>query len=142
VDGPAPRDILALGARRLVRYLGSMANEPEDPVLVELRSLRRELAALLEHQTTFARQQTKIVETLEEIRRQIGDARSEIVLLESHNITRHTEILAILRRLEDVEQQQTTTEQREVSGWYQSDQSDWETSAERHKREEERPPKT
>jgi hypothetical protein len=55
--------------------------EPENPVLVELRGLRCDVAAMLENQQTFARQQVELVEILEEIRREVATVRSDVVLV-------------------------------------------------------------
>jgi hypothetical protein len=55
--------------------------EPENPVLVELRGLRCDVA-MLENQQTFARQQVELVEILEEIRREVAAVRSDVVLVE------------------------------------------------------------
>ena len=51
-------------------------------MLVELRGLRRDVAAMLKHQQTFARQQVEVVEILEEIRREVATVRSDVVLVE------------------------------------------------------------
>jgi hypothetical protein len=69
------------------------------PGLAQLQAIRRELAAVRENQETFSRQQVQVVEGLEELRRLVGHARSDIVQLE--NITRHNEILSILNRLDE-----------------------------------------
>jgi CHAD domain-containing protein len=78
--------------------------EPENLVLHELRAVRREFAAVLENQETFSRQQVRLFNALQEMSRHLGDIRTDVILLENHNISRHGEILAILRRLDMTEE--------------------------------------
>ena len=67
-----------------------MAEEPENLVLVQLQGIRRELRALLEQHQTFARQQVRVElqRQMGEVHRQIGELRSDMVLLENHNVSR------------------------------------------------------
>jgi DNA integrity scanning protein DisA with diadenylate cyclase activity len=80
-----------------------MATEPENLILTELRGLRRELQASLENQELFAKRQAQFQQTLAQFQQTLTELRGDVILLENHNITRHTEILQILHRLEDVD---------------------------------------
>lgn len=89
----------------------------EDLVLVQLRDMRRENAVMRE-------QQIRIVELLGRVSNDLGGLRSEIaglrsemaamraerahvksdvILLENQNMSRHGEVLLILRRLDPIE---------------------------------------
>jgi septal ring factor EnvC (AmiA/AmiB activator) len=97
-----------------------MADEPDNLALKQLQAIRRDQAAMLEQIQTLARQMARIGEThvdvqrsVVEVQRAMGDIkvtisemRSDIVQLEIHNLTRHNEILEILHRLDETEQQQ------------------------------------
>ena len=97
-----------------------MADEPEKLALAHLQAIRRDQAAMLEQIQTLARQMARIAEThvdvqrsVVEVQRTMGEMkltltemRSDILLLENLNITRHNEILGILHRLDETEQQQ------------------------------------
>jgi seryl-tRNA synthetase len=99
-----------------------MTAEPENLVLVELRGIRREFRAMLENQQTFARQQGQFLEgmnnlsnDIKDLRRVVQDLRSDVVMLESHNITRHNEILDILRRIESIESEELPNIRNDMS---------------------------
>ena len=82
-----------------------MADERlEDVTLVHLRGLRREVAALLENQTTFSKQMVRLHEHVErltdEVRRDFQSVKSDIVMLENQNISRHGETISAIRRIE------------------------------------------
>jgi hypothetical protein len=92
-----------------------MAEESlEDIPLVQLRGLRREVAALLENQTTFSKQVVRLYEHVDrlsddvrsladEVRRDFKSGKSDIIMLENQNISRHGETINALRRIESVE---------------------------------------
>src|ERR687898_611498 len=90
-----------------------MADEPEKLALARLQAIRRDQAAILEQIQTLARQMARIAEvnvdfqrTMGEMKLTLTEMRSDILLLENLNITRHNEILGILHRLDETEQQQ------------------------------------
>jgi hypothetical protein len=90
-----------------------MADEPEKLALAHLQAIRRDQAAMLEQIQTLARQMARIAEvnvdfqrTMGEMKLTLTEMRSDILLLENLNITRHNEILGILHRLDETEQQQ------------------------------------
>ena len=95
-----------------------MADDPENLTLAHLQALRRDQAAMLEQIQTLARQMARIAETHVDVQRTMGDIkvtltemRSDILLLENLNITRHNEILGILHRLDETELQQSPAKQ-------------------------------
>ncbi len=86
-----------------------MADEPNNLVLVQLRGMRREMAAILENQRRDRELITRLAlrvdqgfarvdEALVDLRRDIGEIRSDIVQLENGLLNRHTEILDVMRR--------------------------------------------
>lgn len=89
-----------------------MADEKlEDITLVQLRGLRREVGALLENQVTFSKQMVRLDEHVDrlsddvrglrdEVRREFQAVKSDIVMLENQNISRHGEIINAIRRIE------------------------------------------
>jgi uncharacterized coiled-coil DUF342 family protein len=93
----------------------AMAGEKlEDIAPVQLRGLRREVAALLENQTTFSKQIVRLYEHVDrlsddvrgladEVRRDFKSVKSDIVMLENQNIPRHGETINALRRIESIE---------------------------------------
>jgi hypothetical protein len=90
-----------------------MVDEPEKLALAHLQAIRRDQAAMLEQIQTLARQMARIAEvnvdfqrTMGEMKLTLTEMRSDILLLENLNITRHNEILGILHRLDETEQQQ------------------------------------
>jgi hypothetical protein len=90
-----------------------MAEEKlEDITLVQLRGLRREVAALLENQATFSKQIVRLYEHVDrltdEVRRDFQSVKSDIIALENQNISRHGETINALRRIENVEQSGTS----------------------------------
>jgi hypothetical protein len=92
-----------------------MADEKlEDVTLVHLRGLRREVAALLENQATFSKQMVRLYEHVDrlsddlrglrdEVRRDFQSVKSDIVMLENQNISRHGETINAIRRIEAIE---------------------------------------
>ena len=85
-----------------------MADEKrEDVALVHLRGLRREVAALLENQTIFSKQIVRLYEHVDrltdEVRRDFQSVKSDIVMLENQNISRHDETINAIRRIEAIE---------------------------------------
>ena len=85
-----------------------MADEKlEDITLVHLRGLRREVAALLENQATFSKQIVRLYEHVDrltdEVRRDFQSVKSDIVMLENQNISRHDETINAIRRIEAIE---------------------------------------
>jgi hypothetical protein len=79
----------------------------EDATLVQLRGLRREVAALLENQATFSKQMVRLYEHVDkltdEVRRDFQSVKSDIIMLESQNISRHGETINAIRRIEAIE---------------------------------------
>ena len=86
----------------------------EDFRLEQLRGLRREVAAPLENQATFSKQMVRLyghVDRLsddvrglrDEVRRDFQSVKSDIVMLESQNISRHGETINAIRRIEGIE---------------------------------------
>jgi hypothetical protein len=92
-----------------------MADEKlEDAALVQLRGLRREVAALLENQATFSKQVVRLYEHVDklsddlrgltdEVRRDFQSVKSDIIMLESQDISRHGETINAIRRIEAIE---------------------------------------
>ncbi len=85
-----------------------MADERlEDITLVHLRGLRREVAAVLENQATFAKQIVRLYEHVDrltdEVRRDFQSVKSDILLLENQNISRHGGTINAIRRIEAIE---------------------------------------
>ncbi len=79
----------------------------EDITLVQLCGLRREVAALLENQATFAKQIVRLYEHVDrltdEVRRDFQSVKSDIIMLENQNISRHGETINAIRRIEAME---------------------------------------
>jgi uncharacterized coiled-coil DUF342 family protein len=84
------------------------AEKIEDLSLVQLRGLRLEIAALLEHQATFSKQMLRLFEHVDkpsdevraqaaEVRKDFREVKPDIILLESQNISRHGEAINALR---------------------------------------------
>ncbi len=91
-----------------------MADEPDNLVLVQLRGMRREMAAILENQRRDRELITRLAlrvdqgfarvdEAFVDLRRDIGEIRSDMVRLENGLLDRHTEILDVVRRLDEIE---------------------------------------
>ena len=92
-----------------------MADEKlEDVALVDLRGLRREVAALLENQATFSKQMVRLYEHVDrlsddlrglrdEVRRDFQSVKSDIVTPENQNISRHGETINAIRHIEAIE---------------------------------------
>ena len=91
----------------------------EDGALVHLRGLRREVAALLENQATFSKQMVPVYEHVDrlsddlrglrdEVRRDFQSVKSDIVMLENQNISRHCETINAIRRIEAIERSGTS----------------------------------
>lgn len=92
-----------------------MADEKhEDLTLAQLRGLRREVAALLENQDTLSKQIIRLYEHVDkllddmrgltdEVRRDFQSVKSDIVMFESQNISRHRETINAIRRIEATE---------------------------------------
>jgi hypothetical protein len=92
-----------------------MADEKLDDIaLVHLRGLRREVAALLENQATFSKQMVRLYDHVDrlsddlrglrdEVRRDFQSVKSDIVILENQNISRHGETINAIRRIEAIE---------------------------------------
>ena len=79
----------------------------EDIVVFQLRGIRRELSALLENQATFSKQIVRLYEHVDkltdEMRQDFTAIKSDIISLESQNISRHGETINALRRIEGLE---------------------------------------
>lgn len=101
-----------------VRYDVAMS-DPQDIVLLELQGLRRELAAVLEQQETFMRHMIRLADGQVDLSRQmmeltaaLSEIRSDVLLLKSQNLTRHNEVLDILRRLDEIDHEQREPERQ------------------------------
>ena len=86
-----------------------MADEPESLVLVQLRGIRREMATLLERQVRDRELTTKLYNEIlavrsemQEVRRDVRGLRSEFLRLENERPNRHSEVLEVVRRLDEV----------------------------------------
>lgn len=81
-----------------------MADEPENLVLLQLQGIRRETAALLERQVRDRELISKVYNELlgfrSEVREEIREIKSDLILLENHMQNRHNEVLALIRRLD------------------------------------------
>jgi hypothetical protein len=79
----------------------------EGLTLVQLRGIRREIAAVLENQATFSKQIVRLYEHVDkltdEVRADFKLMKSDIIALENQNISRHGETIEAIRRIEDVE---------------------------------------
>jgi hypothetical protein len=84
----------------------------EEKLVVQLRGLRRDIAALLENQATFSKQIVRLYEHVDrltdEVRRDFQSVKSDVIALENQNISRHGETINALRRIENVEQSGTS----------------------------------
>jgi hypothetical protein len=83
-----------------------MADEPENLVLLQLQGIRREIAAMLERQVRDRELVTKVYNELlgfrSEVREDIREIKSDLVLLENQMQNRHNEVLALIRRLDAI----------------------------------------
>lgn len=83
-----------------------MADEPENLVLLQLQGIRREIAAMLERQVRDRELVTKVYNELlgfrSEVREDIREIKSDLVLLENQMQNRHNEVLAVIRRLDAI----------------------------------------
>lgn len=81
-----------------------MADEPENLVLLQLQGIRRETAALLERQVRDRELISKVYNELlgfrSEVREEIREIKSDLILLENQMQNRHNEVLALIRRLD------------------------------------------
>ena len=83
-----------------------MADEPENLVLLQLQGIRREIAAMLERQVRDRELVTKVYNEVlgfrSEVREDIREIKSDLVLLENQMQNRHNEVLALIRRLDAI----------------------------------------
>ena len=83
-----------------------MADEPTDLVLIHLQGLRREMAALLERQLRDRELVSKVFNELmafrTEVREELRDIKSDVIHLENQMVSRHNEILGVIRRLDEI----------------------------------------
>ncbi len=81
-----------------------MGAEPAELIIHQLQGIRRELATVLENQRRdrelITRMSLHMDEGLAGVARDIRELKSDVVLLENQNLSRHSEILHILRRLD------------------------------------------
>ena len=86
-----------------------MTDQPDNLVLVQLRGMRREMAAILENQRRdrelITRLALRVDQGFADLRRDIGEIRSDMVQLENGLLNRHTEILDVMRRLDQAGQE-------------------------------------
>jgi hypothetical protein len=83
---------------------------PDNLVLTQLQGIRAEMSVHFEAITRLAEQVGRVVDQGAQIRAEIAGIRSDfarlqsdVVLLENHSLSRHGEIINILRRLEPIE---------------------------------------
>ena len=86
-----------------------MADEPENPILIQLRGIRREMATLLERQVRDRELTTKLYNEIlavrsevQEVQRDVRDLRGDFLRLENDMLNRHNEVLEVMRRLDEV----------------------------------------
>lgn len=87
--------------------MAEATDEADNLTLRHLRSLRRDMAAVLENQARdrqlITRLAARMDQSVGEIRRDIADLRGDVVLLENGLLNRHNELLSVMRRLDDVD---------------------------------------
>ncbi|MBV9075877.1 MAG: hypothetical protein JO048_00150 [Methylobacteriaceae bacterium] len=83
-------------------------------ILRQLQGLRREMEAVLERQDRTQQLVVRLDQHMEarfaELRAAMAEMRSDAVLQENRLLTRHNEILGILRRLDDAEMSEAVDE--------------------------------
>ncbi len=77
--------------------------EPDNIVLRELRAMRKDNDFLRENVVRLTELVGRVVSDLAALRADVARVQSDMVLLENQNISRHGEIINILRRLEPLE---------------------------------------
>ena len=86
-----------------------MTDQPDNLVLVQLRGMRREMAAILENQRRdrelITRLALRVDQGFADLRRDIGEIRSDMTQFENGLLNRHTEILDVMRRLDQAGQE-------------------------------------
>lgn len=84
----------------------AMTDENDNLTSRYLRTLRRDMTAVLENQARdrqlVTRRAARIDQSVGEIRRDVADLRSDVVLLENGLLNRHNEILSVMRRMDDL----------------------------------------
>jgi hypothetical protein len=85
----------------------TVPDEADNLTLRYLRTMRRDITVVLENQardrTLITRLAARMDQSVGEIRRDISDLRSDVVLLENGLLNRHNEILSIIRRIDDLD---------------------------------------
>lgn len=77
-----------------------MTDEEMHPLLIEMRGMRTEMAAIRgQNEATFKRL-GEVLTTVRQIESEVGRVKSDIVLLENHNVSRHNEIMNVIARLD------------------------------------------
>ena len=74
------------------------------PLLIEMRGMRAEMKAMREQNELLFKRVGQVLGDLGSIEKTLLDLRSDITLLENHNLTRHNEILQAFQRIERLEQ--------------------------------------
>jgi predicted nuclease with TOPRIM domain len=81
-------------------------SDVENLIIAQLQGIRRELAAMLENQLRDRQLITRLASRMEqgfgEVRRDIQDLRSDVTLLENSLLTRHNEMMQVMRRLDEL----------------------------------------
>ncbi|HKS87840.1 MAG TPA: hypothetical protein VJR70_00240 [Stellaceae bacterium] len=81
-----------------------MADEPENLVLIHLQGMRREMAAMLDRQVRDRELISKVYNELmafrSEMREEVREIKSDLILLENQMQNRHNEFLQVVRRLD------------------------------------------
>jgi hypothetical protein len=80
-------------------------NPSDDLTQRHLRALRQELAVVLQNQMRdcelITRLHARMDQGFTEIRRDVGDLRSDVILLENNLLSRHNDLLDLSRRMDD-----------------------------------------
>lgn len=78
-----------------------MSAEPEmHPLLNAMRGMRDEMAAIREQNAATFKRLGDVLDSVRRIEGDVRDVRSDIVLLENHNLDRHNEIMGVIARLD------------------------------------------
>jgi uncharacterized coiled-coil DUF342 family protein len=78
-----------------------MAEEPANLVL-QLQGLRREMGAMLERQVRDRELITKVYNEVLALRSEVQEIKGDLVGLENQTQNRHSEILSVMRRLDEL----------------------------------------
>ncbi len=77
-----------------------MADDPENLMLLQLRGIRREMAALLDRQVPDRELISKVYNEVMAVRSDVRELRSDLLTLENQMQNRHNEVRGVIRRLD------------------------------------------